>query len=97
MVYRGRSGAGPEKKGEDVFPFKCAVVAGQIEAQRTNTYGGLGVLMVLSTQCTGPEDYPVHHMFVAGIDVATTIWVGPRGRAIAPQMCFCVILTPQMC
>ena len=21
MVYRGRSGAGPEKKGEDVFPY----------------------------------------------------------------------------
>ena len=27
MVYRGRSGAGPEKKGEDVFPSRCAVVA----------------------------------------------------------------------
>ena len=25
MVYRGRSGADPEKKGEDVFPYPLAV------------------------------------------------------------------------
>ena len=25
MVYRGRSGAGPEKKGEDVFPYPPAL------------------------------------------------------------------------
>ena len=27
MVYRGRSGAGPEKKGEDVFPLGFVVVS----------------------------------------------------------------------
>ena len=38
MVYRGRSGAGPEKKGEDVFPCTSAVVCPSEITQAVPTY-----------------------------------------------------------
>ena len=42
MVYRGRSGADPEKKGEDVFPFLVVFIGSIVvgSGMKTTVFGG---------------------------------------------------------
>ena len=46
MVYRGRSGADPEKKGEDVFPMFVVFVIVSVSVLSTKTTFGPGLCPV---------------------------------------------------
>ena len=90
MVYRGRSGADPEKKGEDVFPYPPAVVGPSEITQAVPTYrlslrtdnGGKRVkayyFLLLAEK--GRKAFPISFFIVCPLCVPMeTDWLGRAG------------------